>query len=175
MHILIATTGALSPGPVADFAAKLVGEAGRISVVTVIEVPRTFLDTIRSDQWNPLGESSPDWQTREDAVIARYVEERGRRITDPVLSALAARGLSAESRYLEGEDPARSIVAAVKDLDADMVILGATRKIFDESAWESVSARVMAESQRPVLVVPARDRADVVPSDDDYPRPGADD
>jgi hypothetical protein len=33
-------------------------------------------------------------------------------------------------------------------------VLGATRQIFDQSAWESVSARVMLESGRPVLVVP---------------------
>ena len=43
-------------------------------------------------------------------------------------------------------------------LDVDVVVLGATRRIFDESAWESVSARVMMESRKPVLVVPAAHR-----------------
>ena len=35
-----------------------------------------------------------------------------------------------------------------------MVILGTTRQIFEETAWESVSARVMTESGRAVLVIP---------------------
>jgi nucleotide-binding universal stress UspA family protein len=40
------------------------------------------------------------------------------------------------------------------EIAADVVVLGSTRKIFDQSAWESVSSRVMAESGRPVLVLP---------------------
>ena len=170
MHILIATTGALSPAPVAEFAQRLIGDEGRVSVITVIEVPRTFLDTIRSEEWDPLHDSEPEWRSREDAIIARYVEERGRKLTDPIQAALKAVAIEAEVRYLEGEDPAATIIAAVKEMDGDMVILGATRRIFDESAWESVSARVMAESQKPVLVVPPRDRGSAPPSDDDYVR-----
>ena len=175
MHILIATTGALSPGPVAAFAERLVGDKGRVSVVTVVEVPRSFLDTIRSEEWDPLRESASDWQTKEDALIARYVEERGRNLIEPVLAALRAIGIEAEARYLEGEDPAQTIVKAAAELDASLVILGATRQIFDESAWESVSARVMIESERPVLVVPSPDRSDGPVSDDDYVRPVAED
>ena len=170
MHILIATTGALSPGPVADFAAKLIQGGGRVSVITVIEVPRSFLDTIRSEEWDPLGSGDGSWRSHEDAIIARYVDERGRHITEPVLAALRAEGMEPATRYLEGEDPAATIIQAVGEMEADLVILGATRRIFDESAWESVSARVMSESQRPVLVVPSPDRADAPPGDDDYVR-----
>jgi nucleotide-binding universal stress UspA family protein len=170
MHILIATTGALSPSPVADFVERLADPDGRISVITVIEVPRSFLDAIRAEHWDPLLEGSPEWQSRQDAVIARYVEERGHRLIEPILNALRASGLEPESYYLEGEDPAGTIIRAVLEMDADLVVLGATRRIFDESAWESVSARVMAESRRPVLVVPSRDRTDTPPSDHDYVR-----
>ncbi len=175
MHILIATTGALSPAPVANFAEKLIKGGGRVSVITVIEVPRSFLDTIHSEEWDPLGGGEAEWRSHEDAVIARYVEERGRRITEPVLAALRAAGIDPETRYLEGEDPAATIIDAVAGMNADLVILGATRPIFDESAWESVSARVMTESNRPVLVVPSRDRTDPPPSDHDYIRSEAGD
>ncbi len=175
VHILVATTGALSPGPVAEFVGRLAGAEGRVSVVTVIEVPRSFLDTIRSEEWDPLTEGSRDWRQREDAVIARYVDERGRRLTEPVLAALRPLGIEVDARYLEGEDPAQTIIDAVAELDADLVILGATRRIFDESAWESVSARVMAESRRPVLVVPVPERGEATPRDDDYVRPGDED
>ena len=174
MHILIATTGALSPGPVAEFAEKLTQGGGTVSVITVIEVPRSFLDTIRSEEWDPLGSGDDGWRSHEDAVIARYVEERGRHIIDPVVAALRAAGIEPDARYLEGEDPAATIIAAVAEMDADLVILGATRQIFDESAWESVSARVMSESHRPVLVVPSRDRAEGPPGDDDYVREDGD-
>lgn len=155
MQILIATTGATDPGPVVHFTEALVN-GGTVTVTTVIEVPRTFLDTIRSERWHPLepGDTAP-WSSKEDAVIARYVEERGQKLTEPVIAALRSRGIKATAMYLEGEDPVRVIVKAARKVNADIIVLGATRKIFDESAWESVSARVMIESDTPVLVVPA--------------------
>ncbi len=155
MHVLIATTGVLTPGPVVDFTARLLTSGGRVSVTTVIEVPRTFLEDLRSESWHPLENGDvPLWSEDDDALIARYVEERGRRLTEPVVSSLRAAGLTADAVYLEGEDPAKTISELADQLDVDVVILGATRQIFDQSAWESVSARVMIESGRPVLVVP---------------------
>jgi nucleotide-binding universal stress UspA family protein len=158
VHVLIATTGALSPEPVAKLSGLIAGPAGTVSVITVIEVPRSFLDTIRSEEWHPLGDDQPPWGTHEDAVIARYVEERGRRITEPILAALRAAGMDAEVHYLEGEDPAQVIVDAADALEADLIILGATKPIFDESSWESVSVRVMQDNRRPVLIIPATPR-----------------
>lgn len=157
MHVLIATTGALSPESAVEFTSHLVGESGRVSVTTVIEVPRPFLEQLRDEGWHPLGGIERDAQetdTEDDAVIGRYVEERGRHLTEPVISALRARGIEAAEIFLEGTDPAVSISELADRLDADVVVLGATRQIFDQAAWESVSARVMIESGRPVLVVP---------------------
>lgn len=155
MHVVIATTGALSPAPVVAFAKKLIVDTGRVSVITVIEVPHSFLDLIRTENWHPLAddESAAAWQG-EDALIARYVEERGRKLTGPVVAALEAEGIEAETVYLQGADPAAAISKAANELRADVVVLGATRQIFDQTAWESVSARVMIESGRPILVVP---------------------
>jgi nucleotide-binding universal stress UspA family protein len=160
MHVMIATAGVLDPDSVLRFVERLVDEKGRVSVITVIEVPRSFLDTIRSEQWHPLDDSDRDWISEEDAGIARYVEERGGRVTEPVMAALRSRGIRARAHFLEGEDPAATIVSAAEDLDADLVILGATRPLFDEAAWESVSARVMREARRPALVVPAGPRTE---------------
>jgi nucleotide-binding universal stress UspA family protein len=154
VRIVIATAGVLSPEPVARFAERLAGGDGRVCVITVIEVPRSFLDEIRSEQWHPLSDGTAAWSTEEDAVIARYVEERGGRLTDPLLAALASHGVEAEVRFLEGEDPATMIIAAAEDFDADLVVMGATKHLFDESHWESVSARVLRESRLPVLVIP---------------------
>jgi len=72
--------------------------------------------------------------------------------------ALHAAGMDAEVHYLEGEDPAQVIVDAADALEADLIILGATKPIFDESSWESVSVRVMQDNRRPVLIIPATPR-----------------
>ncbi|MBT8213222.1 MAG: universal stress protein [Acidimicrobiia bacterium] len=154
MHVLIATTGALSPGPVARFAQRLAGD-DKVTVTTVVGIPRSFLEVLRSEEWHPLAteDESATRSAQEETLVGRYVEERGRKLTDPIIAALRAEGIEATPVYLEGEDPAAVISRAAEDLDVDVVILGATRKIFDD--WESVSARVMIESQWPVLVVPA--------------------
>lgn len=160
MRILIATAGVLSPEPVAAFVDRLLAGGGTAFVVTVIEVPRSFLDAIRSEEWHPMADGAPAWSTEEDRVIAKYVEERGARITEPMLAALRSRDIDAETVYLEGEDPAATIIRAADDLQADLVVLGATKQLFDESHWESVSARVMRDAGRAVLVVPAPHRDD---------------
>lgn len=160
MRILIATAGVLSPEPVATFVDRLMAPDGAAFVVTVIEVPRSFLDEIRSEEWHPMADGAPTWSTEEDRVIAKYVEERGARITEPILAALRRHEIDATTVYLEGEDPAATIIQAADDLAADLVVLGATKRLFDESAWESVSARVMRDCSRAVLVVPAGTRDD---------------
>ena len=121
MHVLIATTGALSPEPVVDFTRHLLGTQGRVTITTVIEVPRDFLDSLDADDWHPLADDEPD---AGDGVV-------------------------------DGTDPATAISNAAGDLRVDVVVLCATRQIFDRDAWESVSARVMVESGKPVLVLPA--------------------
>ncbi len=153
MHVLIATTGVLSPEPAVEFSRHLVGEVGRITVTTVIEVPRGFLDTLRSEGWHPLTEEYEN-EDGDDAVMQRYVEERGRRLTEPICAALRSAGFESDAVYREGDDPALAISQLAEEVGADVVLLGATRQIFDQSAWESVSARVMIESGRPVLVLP---------------------
>jgi nucleotide-binding universal stress UspA family protein len=156
MRVLIATAGVLSPDPVAGFAERLAGPDGWVRVITVIEVPRSFLDEIRGENWHPLTDADRAWSSEEDALIARYVEERGHRLTDPLIAALRARGIEATVTYLEGEDPAETILAAADDMKADLVVLGATKHLFSE--WESVSARVLRDTHRPVLVIPTAPR-----------------
>jgi nucleotide-binding universal stress UspA family protein len=153
MHVLIATTGVLSPEPAVEFTRHLLGDGGRITVTTVIEVPRGFLDTLRSEGWHPLTEEY-EVDDSDDAIMQRYVEERGKRLTEPICAALRAAGLESTTVFREGGDAARAISQLAEEVQADVVLLGATRQIFDQSAWESVSARVMIESGRPVLVLP---------------------
>lgn len=156
MNILIATAGVLSPAGVARLVERLAGQDGKVVVMTVIEVPRSFLDEIRSEEWHPLNEGRGEWSSAEDAVIARYVEERGSRLTEPLVAALTARGVDPEVEYLEGEDPAFTILDAAIRFGADLIVMGATKQLFAETQWESVSTRVIREANLPVLVVPSR-------------------
>jgi len=152
MHVLVATAGALSPDPVVEFTRHLIGGTGSVTVVTVVEVPHSFLEGIDSDDWHPLHDTNV--AARDESVAAQYLEERGKRITEPIRQALEAARIPCVARVLEGADAAAAISAAADLLKADVVLLGATKPIFDMQAWESVSARVMLESGRPVLVVP---------------------
>ena len=152
MHVLVATAGALSPTAVVEFARHLIGGTGHITVTTVVEVPREFLQGIDADDWHPLREGSTS--PSDDDVAASYLAERGHRVTDPIRQALEAARIPCEVGVLEGTDAAAAISAAANDLDVDVVVLGATKQLFNVDAWESVSARVMIESGRPVLVLP---------------------
>jgi nucleotide-binding universal stress UspA family protein len=155
MHMLIATSGVLNPDPVIDFTRHLLGQNGRVTLITVIEVPRAFLEDLHVSE----GRGTASGDEQEEAVAA-YLEERGRKIVEPIRVALELARIPSEVRLVEGNDAAAAISAAANSLDADIVVLGATRSIFNREAWESVSARVMLESNRPVLVVPAPQRDD---------------
>jgi nucleotide-binding universal stress UspA family protein len=155
MHMLIATSGVLSPDPVVDFTRHLLGQNGRVTLITVIEVPRAFLEDLHLSE----GRGSASGDDQEEAVTS-YLDERGRKIVEPIRSALESAQIPSEVRFVEGNDAAAAISNAASTLEADIVVLGATRSIFNREAWESVSARVMLESDRPVLVVPAPQRED---------------
>ena len=158
MHMLIATSGVLSPEPVVDFTRHLLGQNGRVTLMTVIEVPRAFLEDLHTSEGH--GSASSDEQ---EEAVAGYLDERGRKIVEPIRAALESARIPSEIRFVEGNDAAAAIADAATTLNADIVVLGATRSIFNRDAWESVSARVMLESERPVLVVPGPQRDDPRP------------
>lgn len=149
--MLIATTGVLPPGPVADLTLRLIGEDGRVSVLTVVPAPQEFLDTLELELWHPLGDAP-----RGDSAdrTARYVTERGERLSAPVVAALTASGITPRKIFVEGSDPAKVICATADDAEADLLLLGVTRRLFSDGAWRSVSAEVMEQTHVPVILVP---------------------
>lgn len=151
MHVLIATTGVLPPGPVADLTLRLVGDQGQVSVLTVVPAPQEFLDTLELELWHPMSDMPRDESSDR---TARYVTERGERLSAPVVSALNARGMTPTKLFLEGSDPAKVICATAQDIDADLVLLGVTRRLFSDGAWRSVSAEVMEQTHVPIILVP---------------------
>jgi nucleotide-binding universal stress UspA family protein len=153
VRILIATTGVLPPAPVADLASRLTAGNGHVVVMTVIRVPRSFLDALDDDVRRSFLD---DTTTDSDAEVkaSTYLDERGRRTVDPIVAGLEAKGIDPEVRYVEGDDPADAIIRTAESVDAELVIMGATRRLFTEEAWRSVSATVMDKSHLPVLLVP---------------------
>lgn len=172
MQVLVATAGALDPEPVVDFCRHLIGGTGSVTVTTVVEVPRSFLDEIGREDWHPLRDT-PSTEDPSDRLVAQYLEERALRVTEPLRLALEKARIPADLLVLEGNDPAEAISAAASRLDVDVVVLGATKLIFDRDAWESVSSRVMLESGKAVLVVPELTKAAVEddPINDYMPEP----
>lgn len=154
MRILVATTGVLPAGPVADYCKLLVGGERQVTVMTVVLVPRSFLESLDDDSRRFFLDDTPDENTAAEEKAAKYLEERGRKAVDPICAALAAEDIECDIQFVEGDDPAEAIIQTAESVRAEMVVMGATRRLFTEEAWRSVSARVMVNSHLPVLLVP---------------------
>lgn len=122
--------------------------------MTVIQVPRSFLESLDDDVRRSFLDDAPNPESSEEEKAARYLEERGRRAVDPICAALAAEEITCDLHFVEGPDPAEAIISTAQNVRAELVVMGATRRLFTEEAWRSVSARVMVNSHLPVLLVP---------------------
>jgi len=153
VHVLIATAGALPPNSVLPIIEPIVGSMGTVTVMSAIGVPRSFLEELATEEWRPF--ASEERPPETEAAVAKYVEERGRRLIDPLLSALEAHGVAAQPVFVEDDDPARAIVETGAQLEADLIAMGSTRPLFDEDAWQSVSVKVMQQTKIPLLLIPS--------------------
>lgn len=155
MKVLIATAGVLPPEPVADFVELLAGPRGKVTVMNVTQAPAEFLDELEDGLWQPFdapaGRSDPDRAARE---ADRYIQERGSKIVAPVVAALKLRDIVAVTLFVEAEDVPQAIIDTAERVGADAIVMGATRRLFDEMSWTSVSMTVTAKSSLPVLLIP---------------------
>ena len=155
MDVLIATAGVLPPGPVADFVELLAGAGGRATVMNVTQAPAEFIDELEDGPWQPFDapadRSDPDRAARE---ADRYIQERGSKIVAPVVAALKLRSVATSTLFVEAEDVAQAIIDTADRVGADAIVMGATRRLFDEMSWTSVSMTVTARSSLPVLLIP---------------------
>lgn len=154
MRILIATTGVLPATPVSEMCTRLLGSDTEVTVMTVIRIPRTFLDSLEDEARRSFLDDSADNPAAAEEKAARYLEERGQKVVQPIVAALVAEGIDPDVRFVEGDDPAQAIIETAEKVNAEIVMMGATRRLFTEEAWRSVSARVIDTSHLPVLLVP---------------------
>ena len=158
MHILIATAGALPAARVADLVATISHGECHVTVMTVIEVPTSFLGDLDDTDWRPFEDSLEDASDIDEQHTRKYVEERGARLVEPVVAALRTHGIAAVTTLEEGDDASEVIVRVADERGADLIVMGATRPIFDENVWSSVSVKVMQLSTIPVVLVPGISR-----------------
>lgn len=155
MNVLIATTGVLAPVAVSDICRKMLDDDSGVTVMTVIEVPRTFLEDMdENERRSFLDEGNWETETAEMKALT-YLEERGRRAVEPIVAAMRAIDMEPSITFVEGADPVDAIIRTALDIKADLIIMGATRRLFTEQAWTSVSARVMERVHCPLVLVPA--------------------
>ena len=140
MHVMIATDGSLEATKSARMAACLAGDDGKVTVLTVIEVPRGLLDDMRSAAADSAMDkareiSSEHRQTQapdppvshwvgDDAVLKQYVKSKVRSRTTSLATALEATGVEFTVVGEEGENAARSVLEAAKSHNVDVLCIG---------------------------------------------------
>lgn len=162
MHILVATAGALPPVAVADLVGSFNDPGTSVTVLTAVDVSHSFLEEVTNEGWHPFSDGEGD----AGGAVREYVTERGTRLAQPLLAALEAVRVPCNCVFVESDDAAQTILQQADELGADLIVMGATRPLFDRDSWESISIRVMLGSRVPVVMVPGagRESDDVIPS-----------
>jgi len=169
MHVLIATDGTLDEALATRFGSALAGSDGRVTVLTIIEVNRNLLRDLRAiyGERNPpridqdaeyVGIRSqetgsiPGWPG-DDEMIGRYLHQQREARTSGIAAALREAGITVDVLALEGEDPAMAIIAAINDLQADAIVVGAHGSGIFEGLLGSTGTKLARRSPCPVLVL----------------------
>jgi nucleotide-binding universal stress UspA family protein len=169
MHIMITTDGSLDPAKTADLVAHLSEQGDRITVLTVVEIPRTLLSDLRSfyEQQEVLQGTdaddeyvsptlvttvSPNWPG-DDALLEAFVHDQKERRTGPLVDALAAAGLTADAIAAEGADPTRPILDTIEREQVDLLCVGSRGRGMFEGLLGSTSTRLARRAPCPVLLL----------------------
>lgn len=168
MNAVIATDGSLDADQVLPFVSPLsAGDA--VTVLTVVEVPRTLLNDIRnvygaanagsveSDAEyvatsSAAAESAPGWPG-DDAIIDRYLDDQGEKRCGALAAGLRDAGLTVEVDVREGEDAAATVLEALSDIGPDVVVAAATGRGLFRGLLGSTSTKLMRHSPCPVLLI----------------------
>jgi nucleotide-binding universal stress UspA family protein len=169
MHVMVATDGSLDAKKTAAIAAKLAAGDGRVTVFTVVEVPRGMLDEMRAAYG-----SSADQKAREitlqyrstqaddtvptpwvgdDAIVARYVNDKVAERTAELVAELDAVGLEFDVIGEEGENAAQSVLKAAETHGADVLCIGTHGLGRFEGMLGSLSTKVARLAQCSVVLV----------------------
>jgi nucleotide-binding universal stress UspA family protein len=169
VHIVIATDGKLDVKIASNFAASLSGPSGRVTVLTVVEVPRAFLHDMRG-QWGAMDgagviaddafvatpavpQEPPRGWPGDNAMIERYLSDKLELHTAPIVAALQAAGVRAEGSVVESENVTSTILEQVEDLGADAVIIGSHGQGLFQGLLGSTGTKIVRRCSQPVLLI----------------------
>ncbi len=158
MRILVCTSGVLPAPPVIDFCASLLGKTGKVVILTVVQVPKSLLAKFRRKPRSFFSEDLQDCPRQASDAEKDYIRERGERAVDTLAKGFRSAGIDPELSYVPGHDLAGAIVAQAEEMEADLIVMGATRQLFEPKVWSSVTARVSQECERPLLLMPTQPR-----------------
>ena len=169
MHVLVATDGTLDIATTSKFATSLAGPSGRVTVLTVVEVPRAFLKDMRI-QWGAPGGSgvladdeyvetpavpqqAPRSWPGDDALIARYLEDKREMYATPLVRALTEEGVAAEGLVVESENVAGTILDQIETLGPDVIVIGSHGQGLFQGLIGSTGTKVVRRASKPVLLI----------------------
>ncbi len=166
---MVATDGSIDAKKTTALVSRLAADGGRVTVFTVVEVPREMINEMRSAAGNPADEKARELSVEyrntpandpevtkwvgDDTVLNQYV---GRKVSDrtALLGAeLEAAGVETEVIGEEGENAARAVLEAAKRLDADVLCIGTHGLGRFEGLLGSLSTKVARLAPCPVLLV----------------------
>jgi len=170
VHVLVATDGKLDPNRVADFAVRLAGSDGMVTVVTVIEIPRRLLSDLRevmgqmpateildvdAEYVDVAGASieTPRAWPGDDAVLRRYLDDKRLEYTGPIADAVREHGIQTQGEAIDSEKTAESILSRAEEIDADVIVIGSHGLGAFEGLLGSVGTKIVRRSNRPVLLL----------------------
>ena len=166
---MVATDGSLDAARTASVAARLAGRDGRVTVLTVVEVPRQILNELR-------GAAAPDLTPAEidvdvayrhtqasdapagswigdDAFVANYVKRVVTTRTTELVAELEALGSQVEVLGIEGENASRSVLDAVNDRSPDVLCVGTLGNGLFEGLLGSLSTKLARLAPCSVLLI----------------------
>jgi len=169
VHVVVATDGKVDVEIASNFAAILSGPSGRVTVLTVVEVPRALLHDMRVQRSAVGGASviatvefvAPPAVPREpprgwpgdDAMIERYLSDKLELHAAPIVAALQATGVQAEGSVVESENVTSTILEQIEDLRADAVIIGSHGQGLFQGLLGSTGTKIVRRCSRPVLLI----------------------
>jgi nucleotide-binding universal stress UspA family protein len=169
VHVLVATDGNLDVATTSRFAAALAGSEGKVTVVTVVEIPRRLLADLRSvmGQHQPIeadadseyvGVMGTDTTTPrswpgDDAVITRYLDDKCAQYAQPLAASLRRLGLAAEGIVVESEHVADAIMEKANEVGADVVVVGSHGLGPLHGMLGSVETKLVRRCSLPVLLI----------------------
>lgn len=171
MHVLVATDGNLDPETVTGFTAPLAGPDGKVTVLTVIAIPRRLLSEMRGVFGERLapdvdGDAEYVGMTTESGtppvgwpgdikMIERYLSDKKQQRCAPLAAALEAAGIPVETNVIESEKISRTIIGEASRLGADLLVIGSHGEGRFEGRLGSTGSKITRHASIPLLLLRA--------------------